>query len=76
MNSGYYPSVVNPVFRRVQTESGGFQAPMFFGGSQVPYNLGLPRGTYSGAGFKKSTISIQKGRLAVKPFNIPYAKLK
>lgn len=35
MNSGYFPVVVNPR-PRVQTLSGGFQPPFYFGGSQVP----------------------------------------
>ena len=59
MNSGYYPVVVNP-HRRVQTESGGFQTPFYFGGSQVPVDLHIPKNMYSGAkgsGFKKGSVS-------------------
>jgi hypothetical protein len=41
MNSGYYPNVVNPK-PRIQTMSQGFQAPFYFGGSQVPDNVEYP----------------------------------
>lgn len=40
MNSGYFPVVVNPR-PRVQTLSGGYQAPFYFGGSQVPSAINL-----------------------------------
>lgn len=61
MNSGYYPVVVNPQFRRVQTESGGFQKPFFFGGSQVPVNLNLSKKSYSGGRIKlNKSIAIYK----------------
>jgi len=40
-NSGYFPNVVNPGINKIQTMSGGFQKPFFFGGSQVPVALGL-----------------------------------
>ena len=43
----YWPKVNHPDTVYHQMESGGFQAPFFFGGSQVPVNL-------SGSGFKKS----------------------
>lgn len=59
MNSGFYPSVVNHKLK-VQTQSGGFQTPFFFGGSQVPVDLNLPKNMYSGAkgaGFKKDSVS-------------------
>jgi hypothetical protein len=39
MNSGYYPVVVNPGLKRVQTQSQ--QTPFYFGGSQVPTNLNI-----------------------------------
>lgn len=78
MNSGYYPNVVNPQ-RRIQTESGGFQTPFYFGGSQVPVELNLSKNMYSGAkgsGFKKEDDKIyhQKGHYVVKPYKIPYVK--
>jgi hypothetical protein len=56
MNSGYYPSVVSHR-AKIQTESGGFQVPFFFGGSQVPTSLHLQKGSYSGSGFGKDTPS-------------------
>jgi hypothetical protein len=46
----YRPKVDNPNKIFSQMESGGFQTPFFFGGSQVPINLG----TIHGSGFKKS----------------------
>jgi len=42
MPYAYYPKVLEP--RRIftpQMDSGGFQTPFFFGGSQVPIDLGL-----------------------------------
>ena len=57
MNSGFYPQVVNPKFRRVQTESNALQKPFYFGGSQVPSDLGLPNQSFSGAGFHKDSPS-------------------
>jgi|688.fasta_scaffold203120_2 hypothetical protein len=35
-------------------QSGGFQAPFFFGGSQVPVNLGLSDTNISGSGLGTS----------------------
>lgn len=37
----------------VPMESGGFQQPFFFGGSQVPSSLGLDDFEISGSGIKK-----------------------
>ena len=34
-------------------ESGGYQPPFFFGGSQVPVNLGLKHTDISGGGYSK-----------------------
>lgn len=70
MNSGYYPVVANPSFRRVQTESGGFQKPFFFGGSQVPINLNLSKKSYSGGGIQSS---LKKGNL-FKIHKMPHIK--
>lgn len=39
MNSGYYPKVVHPNAILPQMKSSSFQAPFYFGGSQVPVNL-------------------------------------
>ena len=50
MSGGYNAKVVNPDFYKMQTESGGYQKPMFMGASQVPVSLGLNKSTYSGAG--------------------------
>jgi hypothetical protein len=84
MNSGYYPQVVNPKFRRVQTESGGFQKPFYFGGSYIPTDLSLPQTSYSGAGLKPKPKGIivgeplqqHKGKMSVRPYTIPYVKQK
>lgn len=38
-------------------QSGGFQEPFFFGGSQVPVNLGLSDTNISGVGLKGGSIS-------------------
>jgi hypothetical protein len=59
MNSGFYPNVVNPK-PRLQTESGGFQAPFFFGGSQTPINIDFPsKNTYE-TRYKKDFPSTKK----------------
>ena len=50
MSGGYSPLVVNPRSYEIQTLSGGYQVPHFFGASQVPLQIGLKHGTYSGAG--------------------------
>jgi hypothetical protein len=39
MNSGYYPKVIHPNAILPQMKSSSFQAPFYFGGSQVPVNL-------------------------------------
>jgi len=50
MSGGYSPLVLNPGSFQAQTLSGGFQPPHFFGASQVPLQIGLKHGTYSGSG--------------------------
>ena len=50
MSGGYAPLVLNPGSFKAQTLSGGYQVPFFFGGSQVPLQIGLKHGTYSGSG--------------------------
>ena len=49
-DTGFFPKVVAPSKFRVQTESGGFQKPFFFGGAQTPINLGLSPNSFSGSG--------------------------
>ena len=44
----YHPKVANPNKQFIQMTSGEYQAPFFFGGSQVPINLGIA----TGSGFK------------------------
>lgn len=58
MSGGYTPKVVNPNGWKVQTKSNELQEPFFFGGSQVPVNLGLAQKSYNGSGFHKGSHSI------------------
>ena len=46
--SGFNPDVANP---RVRRQTASQQIPFFFGGSQIPFNLGMPKGSFSGTGF-------------------------
>ena len=51
-NYGYNPKVLHPNTlnsRIPQMESGGFQTPFFFGGSQVPTDLHMPTPKYDGS---------------------------
>lgn len=48
MSGGYAPLVLNPRSYQIQTLSQ--QVPFYFGGSQVPSQLGLKPGTFSGSG--------------------------
>lgn len=45
----FHPKVANPNKQFIQMTSGGDQAPFYFGGSQVPINLGIR----TGSGFRK-----------------------
>lgn len=80
MNSGFYPQVVNPNIRKVQTMSGGFQKPFYFGGSYVPIDLSLPSSSFSGSGLKPTSKSIvegepiqqHKGKLTIKAHTMPH----
>lgn len=49
----YFPKVEHPNMSNniPQMKSECFQKPFYFGGSQVPVNLGLPKQSYSGSGF-------------------------
>ena len=49
----YHPKVTHPNLPNdiPQMRSQAFQMPFYFGGSQVPINLGLKKGSYSGSGF-------------------------
>jgi len=49
----YQPKVDNPNKVFYQMESGGFQPPFYFGGSQVPINLGYAHGS----GFKQTYVN-------------------
>jgi len=50
MSGGYNAKTVRPNDYKIQTESGAFQKPFFFGGSQVPTALHLNPNSFSGAG--------------------------
>ena len=49
----YRPKVEHPNMSNniPQMRSQAFQKPFFFGGSQIPVNLGLSKQLFSGAGF-------------------------
>ena len=48
----YWPKVNHPNAEFRQMTSGGYQAPFFFGGSQVPVNLGLDTQEIAGSGIQ------------------------
>jgi len=43
----YWPKVNHPHEQFLQMESGGFQPPFFFGGSQIPTALGIKGNGFS-----------------------------
>ena len=51
MSGGYNAKTVRPDAYKIQTESGGFQKPFFFGGAQTPIALNLHPHSFSGSGF-------------------------
>lgn len=60
MSGGYNPKVAHP---RLVLESNEFQTPFFFGGSQVPHSLFLPKSSFDGSkgmGFRKGSQSVTK----------------
>lgn len=50
MSGGYNAKTVRPEAYKIQTESGAFQKPFFFGGAQTPVALGLSPHSFSGSG--------------------------
>ena len=52
MNTGFQPKVSMPNLSNniAPMRSGGFQTPFYFGGSQVPNDLHMPQGSFSGSG--------------------------
>jgi len=50
MSGGYNAKTVRPDAYKIQTESGGFQKPFFFGGAQTPIALNLHPQSFSGSG--------------------------
>ena len=48
----YWPKVNHPNAEFRQMTSGGYQPPFFFGGSQVPVNLGLDTHEIAGSGIQ------------------------
>lgn len=50
---GYNAKTVRPNGYKIQTESGGFQKPFFFGGAQTPIALNLHPHSFSGSGLTK-----------------------
>lgn len=58
--SGFYANwakVQNPNFtnNNIQMQSGGFQVPFYFGGSNVPNALNLNENNYMGSGFNSKS---------------------
>jgi hypothetical protein len=49
MSGGYNPKVAHPNLRSSQLTSKVYQTPFFFGGSQVPSGLMLPKDIYNGS---------------------------
>ena len=45
MSGGFNPKVLNPNGWKLQTKSNELQTSFYFGGSQVPINLGLEKTT-------------------------------
>jgi hypothetical protein len=64
MSGGYNPKVSNPDMSNLVAPmmSGGFQTPFFFGGSQVPTDLALPKGSFSGSGFVRKQDTFPSSR--------------
>ena len=50
MSGGFNAKTVYPAGFQIQTESGEFQTPFYFGGSQVPTDLFLARSSFNGSG--------------------------
>ena len=67
MSGGYNAKVVRPDLYKVQTESSGYQKPMFMGASQVPVSLGLAPHTYSGAGVGKKELVVDTKKQVYMP---------
>lgn len=49
MSGGYNPATQRPALFARATASPSFQTPFFFGGSQVPSGLMLPKNIYNGS---------------------------
>lgn len=63
MSGGYNPKVVHPRMRSSQLVSSEYQTPFFFGGSQVPHALFLPKSAFNGSkgeGLSKGSLSQKK----------------
>jgi hypothetical protein len=63
----FHPKVasvnINPHAFSVQTMPNSLQTPFFFGGSQVPTDLCLPHGSFSGSGMIHSHHLHEHGKL-------------
>ena len=68
MSGGYSPLVLHPGHFKVQTMSGEYQKPFYFGASQVPVNLGLKHSSFSGSGMVLTSTDPTVER---KPFHLP-----
>ena len=67
MSGGYNPKVAMPNLSNnvPPLRSGGFQPPFYFGGSQVPTDLNLKPGTFSGSGMPTEKISFGKRDIVI-----------
>jgi hypothetical protein len=68
MSGGFSPKVLFPNDFKVQTQSGEYQKPFYFGASQVPVNLGLKHSSFSGSGMVLTSTDPTVER---KPFHLP-----
>jgi hypothetical protein len=67
---GYNAKVVRPNGYKVQTESGAYQVPFYFGGAQAPLQLHLDLNKISGLGLKmKNTDPTITRKKLVLPFH-------
>jgi len=59
----YRPKVEHPNAVFPQMTSDGFQKPFFFGGSQVPTDLGINKPAFSGSGLSNKKYTSNMSRL-------------
>jgi hypothetical protein len=75
----YNPKVSNPKMsiNITQMKSQGFQTPFYFGGSSVPYDLGMPNITRGSSVKHNSYKSFNRDptkTLVARPYTLPFRK--